>query len=31
MEDVARYSSQAPAREEVDAWPGLTLLQFGAT
>ncbi len=23
------YSSQAPAREEVDAWSGTTLLQFG--
>ncbi len=24
------YSSDAPTREQVDAWTGLTLLQFGA-
>ena len=29
MRDVASYSSQAPERAEVEALPGLTLLQFG--
>ena len=30
MNDIASYSPQAPERTEVDALPGLTLLQFGA-
>lgn len=29
MNDIASYSTQAPERAEVDALPGLTLLQFG--
>ncbi|MCX7250193.1 MAG: thioredoxin family protein [Burkholderiales bacterium] len=29
MNDIASYSPQAPDRAEVDALPGLTLLQFG--
>ena len=30
MHDIPSYSPQAPDRSEVDALPGLTLLQFGA-
>ena len=30
MHDIPSYSPQAPERAEVDALPGLTLLQFGA-
>ena len=29
VNDIASYSPQAPERSEVDALPGLTLLQFG--
>ena len=29
MNDIPSYSPQAPDRAEVDALPGLTLLQFG--
>ena len=29
MHDIPSYSPQAPERAEVDALPGLTLLQFG--
>jgi thioredoxin 1 len=30
VHDIPSYSPQAPERAEVDALPGLTLLQFGA-
>jgi thioredoxin 1 len=30
MSYVATYAAQEPTRAEVEAWPGLTLLEFGA-
>ena len=30
MNYIANYAEQEPARSDVEAWPGVTLLEFGA-